>query len=141
MKNVLCAAASLSLAGFVSAAAFAGEDVPTCSLATLQGTYAFAGSGTDGGVPYTTSGRETYDGHGHIHYFQLWDEAGVTTPYEGTGTYTVDASCVAHATYGPHSQWTYFLAPDGGVFFYNNNNNTGVMSAGSETRLSYASLF
>jgi hypothetical protein len=91
--------ACLSLLGLTSLSAFADDG--HCSLATLHGTYAFAGPGTDYGVPYTTSGRETYDGQGHIKYFQLWDEAGVTYTFTGTGTYTMTADCVATATYGP----------------------------------------
>ena len=117
------------------------DGASSCTLATLHGTYAFSGTGTDYGVPYSTSGRETYDGRGHIHYYQLWDEGGVSSPYEGTGTYTMDADCVAHATYGPNNHWTYFVAPDGSVFYYNNNNNTGVMSGGHEDRISFALLF
>lgn len=113
----------------------------SCTLATLHGTYAFSGTGADNGVPYSTSGRETYDGRGHIHYSQLWDEGGVSSLYEGTGTYTMDADCVAHATYGPNNHWTYFVAPDGSVFYFNNNNNAGVMSAGHEDRISFALLF
>jgi hypothetical protein len=124
--------------GSVSALA---ETSMTCSLATLRGTYGFAGTGMDGGVPFSTSGRETYDGNGHIHYYQLWEEAGVSTPYEGFGTYTMDSNCVAHATYGPNSHWTYFLGPEGSVFYLNNNNNTGVISGGHEDRISRTLLF
>src|SRR5262249_54796959 len=67
-----------ALLGLWGASALA-EVSTTCTLATLRGTYAFSGTGTDGGMPYSTSGRATYDGRGHIHYYQLWDEAGVMT--------------------------------------------------------------
>jgi hypothetical protein len=106
----------------------------------LHGTYAFAGAGTDNGVPYTASGRETYDGQGHIKFFELWDEAGVTSTFTSTGTYTMTPDCLATATYGT-LHWTYFVAPDGSTFYYNNNNNTGIMSAGHEDRISRALLF
>ena len=80
MKKSLIMAACMSALGFSAASVFAADNtLPTCSLATLHGTYGFSGTGTDGGTPYTTSGRETYDGNGHIHYYQLWDEAGVTS--------------------------------------------------------------
>jgi hypothetical protein len=142
MKNSFVRITCMLVLGLFADSALADTDTPaTCSLATLHGTYAFSGTGTDGVIPYTTSGRETYDGNGHIHYYQLWDEAGVTTPYEGTGTYTMDANCIVHATYGPNNHWTYFVAPDGRVFYYNNNNNTGLMSAGHEDRISFALLF
>jgi hypothetical protein len=87
------------------------------------------------------SGRETYDGQGHIKYSQLWDESGVTYTYTGTGTYTMSSDCVATAAYGLENHWTYFVAPDGNVFYFNNNNNTGVMSAGHEERISRGLLF
>jgi hypothetical protein len=131
----------MALLGFGALAAFADSSPNTCSLATLQGTYAFSGTGTDSATAYSTSGRETYDGHGHIQYSQLWDEAGVTNLYEGTGTYTMDANCVAHATYGPNNHWTYYVAPDGSAFWFNNNNNTGIVSAGHEERIARAPLF
>lgn len=139
-KNSLvttCISAVLGLWGTTALA----DGLTGCTLATLRGTYAFSGTGTDYGVPYSTSGRETYDGRGHIHYSQLWDEGGVSTTYEGTGTYTMDADCVAHATYGPSNHWTYFVAPDGSGIYYNNNNNTGIISAGHEDRISFSLLF
>jgi hypothetical protein len=138
MKKSWILAGCVSILGLSAPPVFADET--TCSLETLHGTYAFAGPGTDYGVPYTTSGRETYDGQGHIKYFQLWDEAGVTYTFTGTGTYTMTADCVATATYGT-SHWTYFVAPDGHTFYLNNNNNFGIMSAGHEDRISRALLF
>lgn len=141
MRKSLISAASISILGLSALPAFA-DDAPTaCSLATLHGTYAFAGTGTDNGSAFTTSGRETYDGAGHIKYFQLWDEAGITYTYTGTGSYTMTSDCVATATYGIHSHFTYFVAPDGSAFYYNNNNNTGIMTAGREERISRVLLF
>src|SRR3974377_379051 len=48
------------------------DDSQHCSMATLRGTYGFAGTGTDWSVPYSTSGMESYDGQGNIKYTQLW---------------------------------------------------------------------
>jgi hypothetical protein len=141
MKKSWSLAGCVSIFGLSALPVFADEGPTTCSLATLHGTYAFAGPGTDNGVPYTTSGREIYDGQGHIKYFQLWDEAGVTYTFTGTGTYTMTDDCVAAATYGTNNHWTYFVAPDGDTFYFNNNNNTGIMSAGHEDRISRALLF
>ncbi len=109
-------AACVSILVVSALPALADDTSIPCSLATLHGTYAFAGPGTDGAIAFTTSGRETYDGQGHIRYFQLWDEAGVTYTYTGTGTYTMTSDCVATATYGVHSHFTYFVAPDGSTF-------------------------
>jgi len=141
MKKSLILTTCMSILGLNVLPAFGDEQPVHCSLATLHGTYAFAGTGTYNGDPYSTSGRETYDGKGHIKYFQLWDEAGVTYTYTGTGTYTLTSDCVATASYGVNSTFTYFVAPDGHIFFYNNNNNTGNMSAGHEERISWELLF
>jgi hypothetical protein len=144
MRKLSILSASVLVLGLGGAHLAVAEDTPiTCSAATLHGTYAFAGAGTDSGVPYTTSGRETYDGAGHIKYYQLWDEAGVTYTYTGTGTYTMSPDCVATAIYGGNAarRWTYFTGPEGSVFYYNNNVNGGVESAGHEDRVSRALLF
>ena len=141
MKKWLALTAGIAALSVLRANPAVADSAATCTLATLHGTYAFSGTGTDGAVPYSTSGRETYDGNGHIHYYQLWDEAGVTTTYEGGGTYTMEAGCVAHASYGPANHWTYFVATDGHAFYYNNNNNTGLVSAGHEDRIAFSLLF
>jgi hypothetical protein len=141
MRRSLLVAEWVAIFGVSAVPAFADGITSTCSLTTLHGTYAFSGTGTDNGVPYSSSGRETYDGQGHIKYSQLWDESGVTYTYTGTGTYTMSSDCVATAAYGLENHWTYFVAPDGNVFYFNNNNNTGVMSAGHEERISRGLLF
>src|SRR3974390_2395909 len=80
--------------------AFADDAPQHCSLATLNGTYGFAGTGSNSGEPYSTSGMESYDGHGNIKYNQLWHEAGGTPPYNGTGKIlSISANCIAQVIY------------------------------------------
>ena len=115
-----------------------------CSMATIRGSYAFAGTGTDWGVPYSTSGMESYDGQGNLKYTQLWHEGGVTYTYNGTGkVLSIAPNCVAKVIYDGDTTnvWTYFVAPDGSHFYYNNNNPGGqVESGGHEDRIALAQL-
>jgi YD repeat-containing protein len=111
-------------------------------LATLRGTYAFAGVGYDSTFPFSTSGMESYDGQGHLKYTQLWHE-GTTFTYNGTGkVLSITTNCVATVIYDGDTThvWTYFVAPDGSHFYYNNNIDNGLESAGHEDRISLALL-
>jgi hypothetical protein len=145
MKKTAILTACLSL---LSAVAFAGDldgDKVTCSLETLHGTYAWGYAATVTGVgPYSTSGRESYDGKGHMTWYQLYNSGGFSpTTYSGTGTYTVSADCVANVVYvGFNSSvpYTYFLIPNGDGYFWNNNFGDGTVSGGQVTRISKALL-
>ena len=140
MNRILSAYASIGLA-CVAGAAFA-DDPQHCSMSTLHGTYAFAGTGTDSGAPYSTSGMESYDGQGNIKYTQLWHEGGVTYTYNGTGKIlSITANCTAKVIYDGNAVnvWTFFVAPDGGNIYYNNNNPGGLIeSGGHEDRIALA---
>ncbi len=130
----------LSLSG-----ASALADIPApepCSLATLHGTYGFAGTGIRRGVPYSGSGFESYDGQGHLKYYELQSDGTTQSKYTGTGTYTITANCIATIIYDGITTevWTYFVASDGDVFFYNNNLGYGNVSGGREDRISRALL-
>ena len=143
MKKTAILTACLSVLGLgVSAAAFGGD--VTCSLETLHGTYAWGYAATNAGGPYSTSGRESYDGKGHMTWFQLFNSGGFSpATYSGTGTYTVSADCVANVVYnGFHNSvpYTYFLIPDGDGYFWNNNFGDGTVSGGRVDRISRALL-
>ena len=124
MKRLLTSLActsALALGAFTASA----EDSPaSCSLSTLRGTYAFAGTNTTARGPMSTSGIESYDGLGHLKYYQLYNRGGVAHGvWTGTGTYSFapatqpgfTASCVATVIYDGDTAhpWTYFVAPDG----------------------------
>lgn len=142
-KTAYLALLGLGLSAAAVAADLDGEKV-TCSLATLHGTYAWGYAATDAGGPYSTSGRESYDGKGHMTWYQLYNSGGYSpTTYSGTGTYTVSADCVASVVYvGFHRSvpYTYFLIPNGDGYFWNNNFGDGTVSGGQVTRISRALL-
>jgi hypothetical protein len=141
MKKSLTLIGCMFAFGLGPLTAFA-DDATSCSLATLHGTYAFGYWATDSGVPYSTSGMESYDGQGHIKYTQLWNEAGINYTYNGTGTYTITANCIATTIYDGATAhpWTYFVAPDGSVFYFNRNFSTGPVNGGHEDRISRSLL-
>ena len=91
------------------------------------------------------SGTESYDGAGHMKYFQFTNDGAVTSTFSGTGTYVIGANCQATVTYefdGVQSgiPWIYFVAADGSGYYWNNNQNTGVIAAGRVDRISTVQL-
>lgn len=142
MKTLLALAACTSALGFGAIPAFADSPPTTCSVATLHGTYAFAGTAIKNLVWSGTSGMETYDGHGNIKYYQLESDGITQNKFTGTGTYTITANCIATVIYDNDvtDVWTYFVAPDGSIFYYNNNLGLGKVSATHEDRISKALL-
>jgi hypothetical protein len=138
---------SLALGAFLGALYFspivAIADTPTtCSLATMRGTMAFAGTGEKGGVPYSVSGMESYDGQGHLKYYELYSDGVTQHKWIGTGTYTITTNCIATVIYDGDvaDAWTFFVAPDCSIFYYNNNLGYGNVSGGHEERISKALL-
>src|SRR6188508_1520939 len=65
----------------------------TCSLATLRGDYLFAQDGLDNGKPLAASGRETYDGNGHVKGISTVSVNGTITRGAYTATYTMKPDC------------------------------------------------
>ena len=130
--------------------ATADDTLTNCSLPTLRGTYAFAFTQTRQGVPFSSSGVESYDGMGHLTYKELWSTGYLSGTWTGTGTYSfaiavsngIAAKCVATVIYDGDTahQWKYFVSPNGSEFFWNNIVNTGVVSGGRENRISTALL-
>ena len=118
MKKSLMISTCAAILGLSSLAAFADDEPTTCSLATLHGTMAYANVTWHSGVPHSGSAMESYDGHGNIKIHQL-NSYGLTTapPLDGTGTYSITASCVATAIYygDVAHPWTYFVAPAGNL--------------------------
>ena len=120
---------------------FAGSPAG-CSLATLHGTYAWGGASIKNQVWSGSSGMESYDGQGHLKYFELQSDGVTQYRWTGTGTYTITANCIATVLYDGDTtdQWTYFVAPHGGVFYYNNNLGLGRAGGGQEDRISWTLL-
>jgi hypothetical protein len=157
MKKSLILAACMSALGLGAVSAFAADSaLPTCSIATLHGTYAGDAIHPKNSTTVASVLVESYDGHGHIKYYQQISFGGVShTTYSGTGTYTVGPltdtssgvpvteSCVAFVHYDgdPADQiWNLFLASDGGAIYFVNIFDVGSVSAGHESRISTGEL-
>lgn len=75
----------------------------SCSLATLQGTYMFAGDGWNiqagTSTPLALAGYNHFDGAGHIHGIITTSVGGFTNRDAAfSGTYTVAADCTGTMT-------------------------------------------
>src|SRR5271168_702895 len=142
MKNSMLLLAGASL--FSVAALAAGPEASgpqTCSLETLHGTMVYATTASNNGTQWSVSGQESYDGKGHMKYYELLSYGGEPQTYVGTATYTVTANCIATVTYDAGiAPWTYFLSADGEHYYWNNNQNTGVIGSGRADRVSRALL-
>lgn len=153
MRKQLLSAIGVSLIGLSAGPVFAEGELGSCSLATLHGTYAWGSIGQNATETYrySTSGMESYDGRGHLTWYQIWTDQSGTYTYSGTGTYAftsltdtssgvaVTANCVAKVTYTGYSSWTYFVPPDGSAYFFNNQNPSSLGGSKIE-RISLALL-
>jgi hypothetical protein len=139
-SSLLIAGASL-LVFTPLAESFEDSGPQTCSLETLHGTMVYATIASNHGVQWSESGQESYDGKGHMKYYELLSYGGVPQTYVGTGTYTITANCIATVTYDVGiAPWVYFVSADGEHYYWNNNQNTGVLGAGRADRVSKALL-
>jgi len=140
---------------FSSLPVFAEGAPLSCSLATLRGTYAGDGIHPKNGNIVASVFVESYDGQGHLTFYQQFSTGTSHVTYSGKGTYTVgtltDASsgtpitenCVAFVHYegDPTEEvWNFFLAPDGSSFYFVNTFDTGSIAAGHEQRISLGQL-
>jgi hypothetical protein len=113
-----------------------------CGLGTLHGTMAWSTTlATVTGAVSSGSGQESYDGKGHMHYFEFYSDGVTSTTYAGTGTYTISENCIATVTYDSEIvPWVYFVSADGDHYYWNNNQGTGVLNSGRADRVSPALL-
>lgn len=138
MKKLLMLPACLSTLGLCAFSAFAEDSPTSCSLATLHGTYAYAGVSYRYGSPRGGSGIESYDGHGNLKTTDQVSDGYTSFRSSSTGTYTITSDCIATVIYDGDiaHPWTYFVATDGSAYYYNNNNNAGGVSGGHSDRIS-----
>src|SRR5262249_46564525 len=82
-----------------------------CTLATLNGSYAFTGSGTalDVGGPVNNVGIATFDGKGNISVAFTQNLNGNVAHLSATSTYTVNPDCTGSIELGAD-----FVIIDGG---------------------------
>lgn len=138
-------AASACAAGVVAAVAVPPDAQATpapsgCSVATLHGTYLYAGndastiSGTTE-TPMAFAGSEVYSGTGQVNGASTSSSGGTIharSPY--TGTYTVNADCTGTLTIGQKLNFDLYVAPSGDTFTYVET-DPGSVSAVVETRV------
>ena len=131
-----------SMLAFSSLVAVADTAPTSCSLATLRGTMAWGGTNIKSGVPRSSSGMESYDGIGHLKYFEFASDGYTTNTWAGTGAYTITTNCVATVIYDgdPTDTWTFFVAPDGSAYYSNNNLKFGAVGGGRSDLISRALL-
>jgi hypothetical protein len=149
MKGSMFLAAGLSILAFT--AVRADDGAQQCTLESLHGTLAYAYEEAASpqpvppigflALPASGSGMESYDGKGHMKYYELYSDGINSYTYTGTGTYTITSNCIATVIYeyqGAQSgnPWTYFVSPDGSGYFWNNNQNQGLIAGGRVVRIS-----
>lgn len=99
MKTRLISATALALAGSLSLPAMAGQKpLGGCNLASLNGSYGYAISGTvvDNGsaTNLAFAGTMTFDGAGNVSGSDITNFGGQALPLETfTGTYKVKGDC------------------------------------------------
>lgn len=141
------AIAALAIAGtlaVVATPATTASAAPSCSNATLRGTYTFALDGWDvsgtGTTPFALAGVETYDGAGNVAGFVTISLNGVITPRTAnTGVYHIDPDCTGTAAYtnsGVTTHFDIYLSPKGDNFQLVAT-DPGQVSSGTEIRVSH----
>jgi hypothetical protein len=111
-----------------------------CAVATLSGTYLFAGDGfsISGGArtPLAFAGSERFDGAGHVAGTNSFSVGGVVTRRAGfTGTYTLAANCAGTLTIGNDLHFDFYASPSGDQFAYVQT-DAGTVSTTTEHRVS-----
>jgi hypothetical protein len=108
---------------------------PRCSQETLSGTYVTSGTGTIGGVAYTTVGRVTYDGHGNGLASSTQSAGGMISRGTGiTAVYTVNPDCTGTKTFGGATTFDFVVSPNGKLIHWIVTNADTVLS-GQAVRL------
>jgi hypothetical protein len=112
-----------------------------CSNQTLHGTLVGALS-RSGPTPSATMFMESWDGAGHINYFESDSNGTQTFNYNGTAVFSISADCIATVYYdgATTTPWLYYVNPDGKGYAFVNNRNTGVVAAGRTELMSSALL-
>lgn len=121
MKKLALAIAFLATAAFAQRPdgppAERAPEPTTCSLATLRGDYLFAQDGLDNGKPMAASGRETYDGNGHIKGISTVSANGAILRDAYAATYTMKPDCSGTLTITDRMKkvhhYDFFTVPSG----------------------------
>jgi hypothetical protein len=146
----VAAVVAVGAGGIVSTLMFTGFSsattgtVSSCSVATLQGRYLFAGNGWQVAGSQTTrlafAGSERYDGAGAVIGTATNSTNGaISSDSHFTGSYTVASDCTGKLTInvapGTTVHFDLFVAPSGDQFTYAQT-DPGSVSATTERRVS-----
>jgi hypothetical protein len=136
LTAVTAAAAFASSAG--AAPARHADTASSCGLATLHGSYLFAGDGWSVGsttTPLAFAGSEQFDGAGHVRGISTSSFNGAITRGSAfTGAYTVAANCTGTLTIATTLHFDLYIAPSGNIFKYAQT-DPGSVSATTEERV------
>jgi len=95
----------------------------SCSIATLNGAYAFYRTGPTSGGPLAAVGIATYDGNGTTTVRQTIRKNGVTTSDNlftgpaGVASYEIDPDCAGRLVNPDGTDAAHFVVVDGKEFF------------------------
>jgi hypothetical protein len=139
-------AGALALVGTTSAGAATSAvsgATPSCSDASLNGTYTFGATGfsVSQGVstPVSTGGIDHFNGAGNGTGLATFDAAGVVANSDSpvTSTYTVNADCAGKVVFdvaGSLAHFNMYVSPSGDSFILVDTDPGNVLS-GTETRV------
>lgn len=138
LAGIVLPVAGSAAASSTAASPTAGTASSTCGVATLRGTYLFAGDGwsvgSSGTVPLAFAGSERFDGAGQVRGISSTSFNGVASSRNAfTGTYTVAANCTATLTISGNLHFDLYLDPSGDSFVYVQT-DPGSVSATTENR-------
>jgi hypothetical protein len=130
---------SILLSSIISLGAFGSFDVqaaPKCAQKTLKGTYIYNSQGVHNGNLAYASGKELYDGEGHV-INTFTNSSGQTISL--VGVYVVSSSCTGRVDYSTGNSYAIYLNPNGASFtFIDTSLDPNDTMSGVETRVSTA---
>jgi len=108
---------------------------PTCSNASLHGSYGLRATGvTGGGGNFAAVGRFTFDGKGNLTGRLFLRVAGNDVEVNVTGTYSVSPECTVDDTWntpaGPSTHKSIIVNQGRGYFILNNTSGDGSVISG-----------
>ena len=113
---------------------------PTCSNASLQGSYGLHATGITGaGGNFAAVGRFTFDGTGNLTGTLFVRVAGNNVELEITGTYSVNSECIVDDTWnvsggGSSTHKSVIVDRGRGYFILNNTSGDGSVISGDAKR-------
>lgn len=107
---------------------------PSCSPATLQGSFTYVTSGLLDGQPIADIGMDTFDGQGSVTSRYHDGKNGFKSQ---THSYSVTEDCRGQVEFETNRSFDIFVTPDGKRFVFSKNDMaTGTGFAGRESRAS-----